>query len=371
MKILHVSLWPIYKKSIGGTEKYVMLLSSALKKLSIENDVVMLSGKKISIDNVSYIPLNLSSTKKFDEYSIKNEFFQKFTIKSLQKFAEKIENEFDFYKYDIIHFNSLLFYFCCLSKKRIFTMHDDPACFNLNWGRRSFNKISRVIKSDKNSKTVFVAPSKYYAAKYRKKFNKKIFIIPHSLDKSLYTNRQKTNRKELNIFVPSRLEIKQKGQDLLLKSLIAINKKLPKFRIIFAGLDDQYKPNVKALQKIKGSKNVSFIFKKINNMETAYQNADLVVLPSRFESFGYSALESLALGKKTVLSNIPTYNEIATGNKYAFIVPNAGASSLGKTILEAVKSDLKTPVSKKWLDRYSPDQWINKYVKLYKLCLNK
>jgi len=101
MKILHVSLWPIYKKSIGGTEKYVMLLSSALKKLSIENDVVMLSGKKISIDNVSYIPLNLSSTKKFDEYSIKNEFFQKFTIKSLQKFAEKIENEFEEIKKEI------------------------------------------------------------------------------------------------------------------------------------------------------------------------------------------------------------------------------------------------------------------------------
>ncbi|MEK9175473.1 MAG: glycosyltransferase, partial [Patescibacteria group bacterium] len=221
MNILHVSLWPIDRKSIGGTEKYIICLSSALKELSIDNEVLMLSGKETTINKVHYIPLSLSSIKKLDEYSIKKIFFNKFNIKALQEFAKKIESDFDFSKYDIIHFNSLLFYFCAFNKKRIFTIHINQIGFEQNWGKNSFGIISKIIRNDKDSKTAFIVPSKYYADDYRKKFAKKIAIIPHSLPES-FSKEKMAGRKQdedkcyLNILVPSRLEIKQKGQDLLL-----------------------------------------------------------------------------------------------------------------------------------------------------------
>ena len=376
MKILHVSLWPIDRKSIGGTEKYVLCLSSALKKLSIDNEVLMLSGKKTIINDVLYIPLNLSSINKLDEYSIKNTFFHEFSTKSLEKFAKKIESNFDFSKYDIIHFNSLLFYLCAFNKRRVFTIHINQIGFEQNWGKNSFNIISGIIKKDGNSKTTFIVPSKYYADKYRKIFHKKIVVIPHSLPESFLREKEvgkKRNKRWLNIFVPSRLEIKQKGQDLLLRSLNGIKDKLPKFKVIFSGIDEQYKPNVKILKSMAKAFGIPIVFEKLrmDEMKNAYSRANLVVLPSRYESFGYAAIESLALGKKTVLSNIPTHREIAFGNEYAFVAGKNNPVSLGKTILKAVNSHYKGRVNRKWINRYSNDQWINKYIKLYKSCLNK
>ena len=377
MNILHVSLWPIDRKSIGGTEKYIICLSSALKELSIDNEVLMLSGKETTINKVHYIPLSLSSIKKLDEYSIKKIFFNKFNIKALQEFAKKIESDFDFSKYDIIHFNSLLFYFCAFNKKRIFTIHINQIGFEQNWGKNSFGIISKIIRNDKDSKTAFIVPSKYYADDYRKKFAKKIAIIPHSLPES-FSKEKMAGRKQdedkcyLNILVPSRLEIKQKGQDLLLESLSIIKNKLPKYKLILAGIDRQYKPNVMILKKVAKKLGIDLVFQKLRmeEMKNAYDRADLIVLPSRYESFGYAALESLTLGKKTVLSDIPTHKEIALGNKYAFMEGN-NPILLGKAILKAINSNYRGQIDKRWIKRYSNNHWISKNIKFYKSCISK
>jgi glycosyltransferase involved in cell wall biosynthesis len=376
MKILNVSLWPVDKKSIGGTERYVICLSSALKKHSIDNEVLMLSGKEISIGNVSYIPIKLSSIKKLDEFSIKSTFFDKFNVASLQRFAKEVEGKFNFHKYDIVHFNSLLFYFCAFNKKRIFTIHINQGGFNQLWGKNSFSIIKNIIKKDKVSDTRFIMPSRYYAKQYQKKLNKKVFDIPHSLPRQFFVkekNIKKRSNEFLDIFVPSRLEIKQKGQDLLLESLINIKNKLPKFRVVFAGVDNQYRPNIKILEDRAKPFGIKLVFKslRMDEMIDAYRQADLVVLPSRYESFGYSALESLALGKRTVLSDIPTHKEIALGNHCAFIARGMSPVSFGNAILKAVNSDRLEKVSKKWIDRYAEDQWAKKYISLYKLCLKK
>ncbi len=43
-------------------------------------------------------------------------------------------------------------------------------------------------------------------------------------------------------------------------------------------------------------------------MSEAYKIANICVLPSKLESFEYSALESLSLGIYTILNDIPTFN---------------------------------------------------------------
>lgn len=375
MKILHVSLWPIDEKSIGGTEKYVIELSSSLQEHSIENEVLMLSGKKTIINKVPYLPLNLNSINKLDEYSIKSAFFSDFNIGSLKKFSNIIDGCFDFSKYDLIHFNSLLFYFCAFNKTRVFTIHTNPIEFDQNWGKNSFDKMAKIIKNKDHPNTTFIAPSEHYARKYRERFGKKIMVIPHSLSKSFLVDKRvnkKRRGKWLNIFVPSRLEIKQKGQDLLLESLGLIKRDIPKFCVIFSGVDDQYKPNVKILQTMAGTFEIPVIFKKLrtDEMRDAYENADLVVLPSRYESFGYAAIESLAIGKKTVLSNIPTYNEIATGNNFAFVTKSLEPMSFGETIKKAI--DFKDTIkNESWLDRYTFNKWTSAYINYYNSCLKK
>ena len=107
------------------------------------------------------------------------------------------------------------------------------------------------------------------------------------------------------------------------------------------------------------------------DMKTAYNRVDLVILPSRYESFGYSALESLSLYKKTVLSNIPTHKEIALGNKFGFIIEKNNPRELGNTILKAIKANPCSRNNKKWENKYSYDKWANRYINFYKSCLTE
>lgn len=371
MKVLHVSLWPIDKNSIGGTEKYVINLSSELAR-SIDNEVLMLSGRSTVINKVKYIALNIDSSEKLDEYSIKNNYFSEFNRGSLLEFSDRINNCFDFSKYDVVHFNSLLFYYCASSLKRVFTIHTNPEEFDQNWGVSSFSKISKLIKNDLASDTLFIAPSKYYSELYEQRFEKKVTTIAHCLlEKHLILERKSLKKnKDLVIFVPSRLEIQQKGQDLLLESINSIKKDLPKFRVIFSGLDRQYQDNKVYLKKLAEKFDITAEFKNLDNIEMSkvYVDADLVVIPSRYESFGYSVLEALFLDKKTVLSDIPTFKEIAQGSNCSYIADVSDPTAFGKTILKAIRSKQKRQ-SKKWLASYSLDEWAKSYIRYYELCL--
>ncbi len=375
MKILHVSLWPIDQKSIGGTEKYVIELATSLQKRHINNDVLMLSGKRWTDQGVHFLSLKIQGIKKLDEYSIRSIFFKKVHKESLQAFAKTIEDSFDFSEYDLINFNSLLFYFCVPNMHRVFTVHTNPIEFDQNWGDGTFNLVSKIIKSDNCENTFFVAPAAYYADKYRKKFDQKVEVIPHALSdqqiKSISSAR-KDNASTYNFFVPSRLEPEQKGQDLLLEGL-GINKKfLPNFEVIFSGVDDQYQDNVDFLTAIARKFKINVKFKKFTreDMAVAYLAADLIILPSRYESYGYAALESLAQSKKTILSNIPTFREIAAGNNFAFTVNNFRSKSFANTINKALRSSVVN-CNTDWFDRYSKENWTKTYINFYKSCIKK
>ena len=61
--------------------------------------------------------------------------------------------------------------------------------------------------------------------------------------------------------------------------------------------------------------NIDILIDRFDKMCDGYKVADIVMLPSKSESFGYSALEALSLGIVTILNNIPTYKEIVVNVK--------------------------------------------------------
>lgn len=89
-------------------------------------------------------------------------------------------------------------------------------------------------------------------------------------------------------------------------------------------------------------------------MSEAYKIANICVLPSKLESFEYSALESLSLGIYTILNDIPTFNEMAVGNDYDYIFNN-NKNELKDHLLEIIKNQIyierKIP-SEKWQKQY-------------------
>lgn len=374
--VLIVSLWPIDENSIGGTEKYVLDLASGLVKNGYSVTVLMMSGRKYELNGIKFVPLNINSSAiRANEYSIKDDFFHKFDESALKRFAKIINDNFDFGDYNLIHFNSLLFFCVDTSgKKRVFTIHENPMEFAQNWGKNSLKTMVSVINKDERQFCV-VIPSVFYKDVFSKKISVPVSVIPHSINFDFLKKRG--NRGEIirrlglsenkfTILFPSRLELIQKRPQLGLMAIKSIRKRIPQAQIILAGVDDQYRSNKDYLVKMmKGSGiDINFINFPINEMGDAYEIADLVMLPSRYESFGYAAVESLVMEKKTVLSNIPTFRELSKGNDYAFMAKINTPKGIADTILKAVKSKIKTN-AERWVTKYSRDNWIKEYINLY------
>ncbi len=378
MKILIVSMWEISKDCIGGTERYVIDLAESLKRERIDVEVLMLSGTSKTISGVKYIPINTSRIRiKVNEYIIKNTFFPKFTRKNLINFAKFIENYFDVRKYDLIHLNSLLFYYLFAHKNRVFTLHENPFEFDHNWGRGSLSKIRKIIISEKDKKHNFIVPSQNHGEEFNKLFSIRTKTILHCLKKdrlNCFVRKSEILKKyrldqKLTFLIPSRLDIIQKGQDIAAKALGLAKKKIPEFQVVFSGLDDQYIENSKIIKKICDRYSIACYFIKFVDIKEAYEIADVVIIPSQSESFGYSALESLAIGKKTVLSNIPTFLDFAKLTPFAFVA-DLNPECFANKIVDAVKSK-KVPQPEAWLKKYNPKVWADKYIKFYEEILRK
>lgn len=378
MKIAIINTWAISNKSIGGTERFVIDLAKSLVQDNNEVDVYMFSGNSHIEDGVNYININLFNLDgEADEYIVQNYFGNFENEESYKNLAEKLEKKIDLTKYDFIQLNSLLFLEAWKCKKRIFTIHTNPFEYKLAWGEKSYNKMLELMNKYKNEEnTIFVAPSKFYANEYSKLTNCDIEFIPHAIDiKRIQTNRSKEeiisqyrlDKDKIKIIVPSRLEPMQKQPMLLLDACCLLNKKeKEKIQIVYTGLDKQYEKFVDELEKKAKDNKIDIKIIRFDYMSEVYKIADITVLPSKSESFGYSALESLSLGIYTILNDIPTFNEIVQGNKYNYVFNN-NVIELKERLQEVIKSRsflTRREPSIIWKSKYELKKFEESYINL-------
>lgn len=380
MKIAIVNTWAISKKAVGGTERFVMDLAKSFVDNGNEVDVFMFSGNTHTEDGVNYININLfNMTGEADEYIVQEAFGNFETDKSYSNLAEKLESKINMEKYDFIQLNSLLFLEAWKNKKRIFTIHTNPFEYILAWGEQSFEKVIEMMKKYKDdNNTKFVAPSKFYANEYKKLTNCEINFIPHAIDKErLKTDKSKEkiceqyniDKNKIKIIVPQRLEPIQKQPKLLLDACCLMeDKDKSKIEIIYTGLDKQYEKFVDSLRKQANENNIEIKFIRFDYMSEVYKIADICILPSKSESFGYSALESLSLGIFTILNDIPTFNEIAEDNSNNYIFKN-NKDELKIKILEVIKNERyekKEIPSDEWQKQYNINTFAKSYLNIIK-----
>ena len=141
-----------------------------------------------------------------------------------------------------------------------------------------------------------------------------------------------------------------------------------KIEIIYTGLDKQYEKFVDSLRKQANENNIEIKFIRFDYMSEVYKIADICILPSKSESFGYSALESLSLGIFTILNDIPTFNEIAEDNSNNYIFKN-NKDELKIKILEIIKNERyekKEIPSDEWQKQYNINTFAKSYLNIIK-----
>lgn len=376
MKIAILSPWTVKPTSVGGTERFVIDLAESFINANNEVDVYMLSGDSYIKNKVNYISMNLfKDINEVDEYFLKSQFNQFNDEQSFENLAKKIEDKISFDKYDLIQLNSQLFLKVAEEKTRIFTIHTNPFEYKLDWGEISFEIMLKLMyKESMMEKTYFVTPSKYYANLYKDLSNTNIYFIPHAIDVSRITSDNDRNQilDKMNIeqnkkiiLLPSRLEPIQKQPMLFMKAFALLDDNIKSnYKVICTGKDKQYEQFMDDILNFCQKNNIDILIDRFDKMSDGYKVADIVMLPSKSESFGYSALEALSLGIVTILNNIPTYKEIVDGAKNYYLFDNS-VESLNEVLKEVlIKKIDRVNQTENWKNRYSTKLFCTRYSNL-------
>lgn len=378
MKIAILSPWTVKPNSVGGTERFVMDLAESFVNANNEVDVYMLSGTTYIRNKVNYIGMDLfNGIKEVDEYFLKSQFNEFNDEQNFEILAKQIESKISFDNYDLIQLNSQLFLKVAEGKPRIYTIHTNPFEYKLDWGEKSFEVMLKLMNKESMVKnTYFVAPSKYYANLYNSLSNTDIKFIPHAIDISRITSNNSRdqilekmgiNKDKKIILLPSRLEPIQKQPMLFLEAFAQLDDNIKNnYKIICTGKDKQYEQFMGDILLFCKNNKIDILIDRFEKMSDGYKSADIVMLPSRSESFGYSALESLSLGIVTVLNNIPTYKEIVEGAINYHLFDNS-VESLTKILKELLTNDLyRIEQTKEWKNKYSIELFCTRYLDLIK-----
>ena len=168
--------------------------------------------------------------------------------------------------------------------------------------QRQIKKFPRIIVSNKNDEIYF--------KKLLGRRSNSVHYLPYGLDESYFlnSNEVKTTR-GFNILFVGRLE-EQKGIDYLKRIIEKVNSRKDDNTINFtlAG-DGPLKPTIETIAK-KYS-NVSYLGQvNKDDLRSTYLKSDLVIIPSKWETFSYVCLEAQACGVPVVAFDIPGPQDI-------------------------------------------------------------
>jgi len=184
----------------------------------------------------------------------------------------------------------------------------------------------------------------------------KIKVIPCGRKVEKFRN-YKLGIKNYRIVCVSRLE-PGKGQDLLIKAMSQVWKKIPQVKLEIIGEGNwSLKTNSKIL--LRG---------RVVDAVQEMAKADLIVFPSvwELEGFGLVAIEAMALGKPIVAFDRPPINEILQSEKNALLAKNKDVPDLARQIIKLLShKTLATQLGKQARADFAQKYDISKVAPLY------
>jgi len=144
----------------------------------------------------------------------------------------------------------------------------------------------------------------------------------------------------------------RKGVHILAMALPLVFEKFKNLKVVFIGFDTLYN-NISMKEfilKINAKHQKNLVFTGFVPEETKLsliKNSKFVVLPSLWEAFGYTCLESMALGKAVIATKNSGFEEIIEDGHSGFLVEPGSHSALAKEILDCLLSEDKVQGAEK------------------------
>lgn len=361
MDLLHVSSYFAPAYAYGGTPRSVCELSKALAKRGhrvtvyatdvldgnsrykgYSNPVVMDGIEVHYLPNVSNrlayranLPLSPALLVKLRATVKKFDLVHLHEYRSLQSFAAHRYAEKCGKPY-VLQPRGSLPRFGKSVQKRLF---DDV------FGQKIIEGAGRIVASSRRE-------SMQYASVNDAIGSDKIIHIPNGLDLDEYRHLPGEGRFRAKFGIPDRFRIilyvgrlhQGKGADLLLEAFGRLLRDRDDLKLVIAGRDDGYGSRLRALAGRPGiAGNVIFPgFLSGEDRLAAYVDADVSVLPSKYESFGNVVLESIACGTPVIMTGSCGAAEYID-REYASVV-DLDAGSLYRSLLSALQDDKKAAI---------------------------
>ena len=319
MNILQVSHSFIPCYDSGGVVRSVYTLSKELASRGHNVTVYTTDGctKRLDVEKNKRVDLDGVNVYYFS--NISNTLRMRFKIATpvhlLRVTGKTIKN------YDVIHIHEprttiawIVSYYA--RKHKIPYVVHARGSLTLTTGRTNFKKVFDLLFGKKTiteaSKLVALTrdESKQYIEMGADP--EKIEVIPNAIDLSLYESipsqgelREKygiSSQDKIILFL-GRLN-KIKGIDLLLEAFAEITEELDNVRLVIVGPDDGYQQKTNQLIDELGIKDKTTCTGPLyeDDKLAAYVDADVYVLPSRYEIFGNTVLEACACGTPVIVT---------------------------------------------------------------------
>ncbi|MBS3092314.1 glycosyltransferase [Candidatus Pacearchaeota archaeon] len=149
---------------------------------------------------------------------------------------------------------------------------------------------------------------------------KNITVIPNPLDTKKFYQKEYKMRDKFKVYFIGRMT-EQKGVDILYESIILLSKEKEfenmEFYFIGSGNQEHY-----FIELSNSFENCHFLGFKTDVVKY-YHDADILIAPSRWETYCYSVAEAASCGVPVIASNIPGPNQLIINNKTGLLIkPN-------------------------------------------------
>ncbi|MFN5066124.1 MAG: glycosyltransferase family 4 protein, partial [Aphanizomenon sp.] len=202
----------------------------------------------------------------------------------------------------------------------------------------------------------FIVLSKAFGQILHQKYQipwQKIHIIPGGVDIDHFQNNlsRQEARTKLNwptnrpILFTSRRLVHRMGIDKLLQAIAMIKPDIPDIWLAIAGRGHIQALLQQQVRELGLENNVQFLgFLPENDLPTAYQAADLTIMPSQsFEGFGLAILESLACGTPVLCTPVGGMPEILQGFSPDLITETITVESIANKLSQVMLEKLPLP----------------------------
>lgn len=369
MKVCLHTNFSITPDYIGGTERFLITLSKELKCLGFEpfivcssfiNEIMVEGIKVIGRIPEPYKPM-ICKYKSFTSAFLKNEIFDESDYEnSLRRLSKYTEMQLAGIDADIFHLNSFASAsFLPYKENYIVTNHENNKEYNGFWGENFFETFRNLVKNrqtELHKYPFLLVPSQFYSEYFSKQFNLNIGYIHLGINLNDFPIRKQLNDLKEEYFnhddngciilFPSRFQIMQKGHDIAIKAAALLKEKGYKFKIIFTGLKRSNEKYIKQYEELIEQYDVKdcVVVTTFHDINTAYDNCDVVVSAEKYCSYGLSISESLSKGIPTILTNIPTYLEIANEYQHAIFFENENYEALSKELSKVISKPITRDV---------------------------